>query len=299
MSQDAGDFSFLYLRNRSRLPGKVPFPPRIKRNGGQPSRKGISFFVWMWKHLADDGEDQRFSIWSFAGWILLGALFLGFIVTLSVSSLHHKIVLGIRLWRCVLSLLMVFGSRVACKSLIRAILCILHMLLWSSHRILYIVYHVRYTLRWSLIAWLVVGAWEVTLGKLQTESDNQVMISIEKVLVVVALVFSTCLVKSVIANSLAAWFHVSKYDEKIVESLYYEYLLEVLSGHPTMLMSQYLPHNAILNFEDLNPVHLSSWQRRKLMIEKETGVAAGIKCESDARTEAEKIFQNVAIDNSQ
>ncbi|CAN6896171.1 unnamed protein product [Brassica oleracea] len=86
------------------------------------------------------------------------------------------------------------------------------MLLWSSHRILYIVYHVRYTLRWSLIAWLVVGAWEVTLGKLQTESDNQVMISIEK---------------------------------------------------------------------------------------KETGVAAGIKCESDARTEAEKIFQNVAIDNSQ
>ncbi|KAG5390807.1 hypothetical protein IGI04_032348 [Brassica rapa subsp. trilocularis] len=153
---------------------------------------------------------------------------------------------------------MVFGSRVACKSLIRAILCILHMLLSSSHRILYIVNDVRYTLIWSLIAWLVVGAWEVTLEKLQTESDNQVMISIEKVFVVVALVFSTCLVKSVIANSLAAWFHVSMYGEKIVESLYYEYLLEVL-----------------------------------------TGVAAGIKCESDARTEAEKIFQNVAIDNSQ
>ncbi|CAG7899692.1 unnamed protein product [Brassica rapa] len=84
------------------------------------------------------------------------------------------------------------------------------MLLSSSHRILYIVNDVRYTLIWSLIAWLVVGAWEVTLEKLQTESDNQVMISIEKV-----------------------------------------------------------------------------------------GVAAGIKCESDARTEAEKIFQNVVIDNSQ
>ncbi|CAN7035270.1 unnamed protein product [Brassica rapa subsp. trilocularis] len=92
------------------------------------------------------------------------------------------------------------------------------MLLSSSHRILYIVNDVRYTLIWSLIAWLVVGAWEVTLEKLQTESDNQVMISIEKVFVVVA---------------------------------------------------------------------------------KKTGVAAGIKCESDARTEAEKIFQNVAIDNSQ
>ncbi|WZZ11025.1 hypothetical protein YC2023_096946 [Brassica napus] len=124
------------------------------------------------------------------------------------------------------------------------------MLLSSSHRILYIVNDVWYTLIWSLIAWLVVGAWE----KLQTESDNQVMISIEKVFVVVALVFSTCLVKSVIANSLAAWFHVSMYGEKIVESLYYEYLLEVLTGHPTMLMTQYLPHNAILNYEDLNPM---------------------------------------------
>ncbi|CAN7134148.1 unnamed protein product [Brassica rapa subsp. narinosa] len=87
------------------------------------------------------------------------------------------------------------------------------MLLSSSHRILYIVNDIWYTLIWNLIAWLVVGAWEVTLEKLQTESDNQVMISIEK--------------------------------------------------------------------------------------EKKTGVAAGIKCESDARTEAEKIFQNVAIDNSQ
>ena len=167
---------------------------------------------------------------------------------------------------------MVFGSRVACKSLIRAILCILHMLLSSSHRILYIVNDIWYTLIWNLIAWLVVGAWEVTLEKLQTESDNQVMISIEKVFVVVALVFSTCLVKSVIANSLAAWFHVSMYGEKIVESLYYEYLLEVLTGHPTMLMTQYLPHNAILNHEDLNPVHISSWQRRKLMIEKKKQV---------------------------
>ncbi|KAG2319790.1 hypothetical protein Bca52824_013003 [Brassica carinata] len=92
------------------------------------------------------------------------------------------------------------------------------MLLWSSHRILYVVYHVQYTMRWSLITWLVVGAWEVTLRKLETASNNQAMIVIEKVLVVIALVLSTCLVKAVMVKSLVAWFHVSKYDEKIVES---------------------------------------------------------------------------------
>lgn len=78
-------------------------------------------------------------------------------------------------------------------------------------------------MRWSLITWLVVGAWEVTLGKLEMASSNRPMIVIEKVLDVIALVLSTCLVKAVMVKSLAAWFHVSKYitTEKIVESRLY------------------------------------------------------------------------------
>lgn len=67
-----------------------------------------------------------------------------------------------------MSVLMVLGSRVACKILVRVNMCVLHMLLWSYHRLLYVLYHVRYTVKWSLITWLVVGAREGTLGKLET-----------------------------------------------------------------------------------------------------------------------------------
>lgn len=67
-----------------------------------------------------------------------------------------------------MSVLMVLGSRVACKILVRVNMCVLHMLLWSYHRLLYVLYHIRYTVKWSLITWLVVGASEVTLGKLET-----------------------------------------------------------------------------------------------------------------------------------
>ncbi|KAJ4879409.1 mechanosensitive ion channel protein 6-like [Raphanus sativus] len=61
-----------------------------------------------------------------------------------------------------------------------------------------------------------------------------------------------------------------------------------------MEISPYLPHNAALKFDDLSPLHLSAWQRNKLMFGKEKGVVATIKCDSEARNEAEKIFKNVA-----
>lgn len=46
---------------------------------------------------------------------------------------------------------------------------------------------------------------------------------------------------------LAAWFHLSKYDEKIKDALYYECILEVLSAPPTIEISPYLPQNATLS----------------------------------------------------
>lgn len=96
---------------------------------------------------------------------------------------------------------------------------------------------------------------------------------------------------------LAACFDLTKYGEKIMDALYYEYLLEVLSAPPTMEISAYLPQNALLKFDDMNPLHLSAWQRKNLMTAKVKGVAATIRCDSEARTEAEKIFQQVASDS--
>lgn len=156
-------------------------------------------------------------------------------------------------------MLMVTGSRITCKSLLRLILCVLHMCLWSYHRLLYVLYHVRYIARWCLISWLVVAVWEITFGKVQIVLDSQAMMSIEKALTAIAIVLSIWFVKSLMVMALAAWFHLSKYDEKIKDALYYEYLLEVLSAPPTIEISPYLPQNATLKFDDLHPVHLSAW----------------------------------------
>lgn len=64
-----------------------------------------------------------------------------------------------------------------------------------------------------------------------------------------------------------------------------------------MEISPYLLHNAVLKFDDLNLLHLSAWQRKKLMTEKEKCVDAIIKCDYDARSEAEKTFKNVVSGN--
>ncbi|KAJ4879392.1 hypothetical protein Rs2_36446 [Raphanus sativus] len=73
------------------------------------------------------------------------------------------------------------------------------------------------------------------------------VLMIEKALSAIAIVLSIWLVKSLMVMPLAAWFHLSKYDEKIKDALYYECILEVLSAPPTIEISPYLPQNATLS----------------------------------------------------
>ena len=111
------------------------------------------------------------------------------------------------------------------------------------------------------------------------------IVAIEKSLIVIALVLSICLVKVVTVKSLSTWFHMSMYGQKIV----WFSLLRVFGwsfvNFPTMLISQYLPQNIVSEVWRSKPLHLSSWQRKIMMIEK--GVGAMIKCGFHVRSKTE------------
>ncbi|CAH2037171.1 unnamed protein product [Thlaspi arvense] len=268
------DFSFLYRKNRSRLD------------------------EFDESQLVVDEEKKRFSVCSYLKWVFVAAISVLLALTLAISYLREKVIWGNCLWKWELSVLLVTGSRLACGTMVRVIVCHLHIRFRSCNRFLYVVYKIQHMVRRSLVAWLVVTAWWIVFGHLEVILRNQVLIAIDKFLISCAIFLSLWAMKSVSVMSLAAWFHMSAYHEKILESLFYGYVLEVLSGLPVVHLSSYYTALGLHGLQKFNPHGKPSWLLKKMMMGKRNCLATRIQTESDARSEAVKIFQNVADPSS-
>ncbi|CAE5957751.1 unnamed protein product [Arabidopsis arenosa] len=300
-SQTEEQCSFLTLSNRSRLPGKLPFLPDRKKRMLPTLWKRL--FAWISRKPLDDGEENKYSsYWKYIEWVLVAAITAVIFTTISVRSLRGKLVLGMSLLKSEVFLLMAIGCRLVSAVVVGIIVRVLHKLFRYSDGFLYVVYKVQGIFKWTVIAWILLAAWEIIYGELQGILDSKVMTMIEKVLIDGGIVLSLWFVKSILVMSLASWFYMHTYYEKVSDSLFYRYVVEALMGLPLIEYRRYLPietSEALRDLHKLNPKDLSSWHMKQMMIEKKEGIALRIKTEDEAKREAERIFQNVAKPSSQ
>ncbi|KAF3443612.1 hypothetical protein FNV43_RR13300 [Rhamnella rubrinervis] len=100
-------------------------------------------------------------------------------------------------------------------------------------RVLYFVYGVRKAVQNSLWLGLVLMAWHFLFDeKVERETKSDNLKYVTKVLVCFLVGTLVWLVKTLIVKVLASSFHVSKYFDRIQESLFNQYVIETLSGPP-------------------------------------------------------------------
>lgn len=274
--------SFLSLRNRSRLPGKVP--------------------SWKQQSAESDEEDRKISTWKLIELLFLALITLAIVLTFTISPLHEKEFSGIYLWKFEIFVMMLFGSRIVCRALVRLMFWLIHKLFRGHNRFMYVAYKVQGNVRRSLMAWVAVIAWQVVFADYEVARNNGAMKFVDKGFITFGILFSIWITKSCLVMYVAACFHMSTYHQKILDSLFYRYVIEALRGLPLVEFSSYLPQEMDRSFRDLrklNPKGLSSWELKKKMMKWEKCLAFQIRTESEARAEAISIFQNIAQPNSQ
>ncbi|KAH7518352.1 hypothetical protein FEM48_Zijuj09G0162600 [Ziziphus jujuba var. spinosa] len=100
-------------------------------------------------------------------------------------------------------------------------------------RVLYFVYGLRKAVQNCLWLGLVLLAWHFLFdGKVERETKSDKLKYVTKVLVCLLVGTFVWLVKTLIVKVLASSFHVSKYFDRIQESLFNQYVIETLSGPP-------------------------------------------------------------------
>ncbi|VFQ67799.1 unnamed protein product [Cuscuta campestris] len=98
-------------------------------------------------------------------------------------------------------------------------------------RLLYFVYGVRRAVQNCLWLGLVLIAWHSMFDK-KVEGNNDFLRSVNKIMVCMLIGITLWLLKTLMVKVLASSFHVSKFFDRIQESLFNQYIIEALSGPP-------------------------------------------------------------------
>ncbi|XP_061337451.1 mechanosensitive ion channel protein 6-like isoform X2 [Gastrolobium bilobum] len=236
----------LKTKTRSRL---MDPPEEPDRRSGRVPKSGQLFSGFLGGKKGDDEEDDpfleddipdeykktHFSFWILLEWLSLILIIGALITTLSVSILRDKNLWQLKLWKWEVMILVLICGRLVSDWVIRiAVFCIERNFLLRK-RVLYFVYGVKKAVQNCLWLGLVLIAWHFLFDKrVQRETNSDFLQYVTKVLVCFLIGTLVWLLKTLAVKVLASSFHVSTYFDRIQESLFNQFVIETLSGPPSI-----------------------------------------------------------------
>lgn len=233
------------LRGKSRLAD----PPLSKRRSGQGSNLGRcksgegSGIV---EKVSDEDDDEtsndddvplhlkklNFNTLTLLECISLFLIVTFLICTLVISKWNRKELHELQIWKWeVLSFALICGRLVSDWVVRFVVLCIERNFMLRK-RVVYFVYALRKSVQNCVWLSLVLVAWNELFDKKVLLAGNRFLWFIDKFLWCMLAATLTWLVKTLIIKVLASSFHVKTFFDRIQDTLFNQYVIEMLSGPP-------------------------------------------------------------------
>ncbi|KAJ7557940.1 hypothetical protein O6H91_04G016800 [Diphasiastrum complanatum] len=246
--------SFIRLRSKSRL--AEPPPPLtarqktlLKADQASPRKSLPRSSLQAPNKLEEEDDDplkdadlpakyrkSKLSIWSILELCTFMVILAALLCSLLVPYFRQRVLWGLRLWRWVVLVMVVFSGRLVSSWAVRILVFLIEKNFLLRKRVLYFVYGLRkgvQTCMWLifvLLSWCFLFDPKVE----QSTQNHRALHYVTKALVCFVIAAFIWLVKTLIVKVLASSYHVSTYFDRIQESLFNQYILESLSG-PALL----------------------------------------------------------------
>ncbi|XP_021901987.1 mechanosensitive ion channel protein 10-like [Carica papaya] len=272
--------------------------------------------------------------------LLEWTVFLGLIgilvASLTVDKLENTSIWSLPLWRwCILLEVIVCGQLVT-EWFVKILVFSIERNFMLRKKVLYFVYGVKKSFRVFLWFGLILLAWGLLFnhGVARSRRTKRILSYITRALAAFLIGAALWLLKSLLVKTLAASFHVTRFFDRIQDSIFHQYVVQTLSGPPLMQMGPQLGRtNSQLSFrndktkkqemvdvEKLNKSNqqkISAWDMKGLVdivsgsglytlshsldsvhAEEEDQKDEKINSEREAKAAAYRIFRNVAKPDS-
>ncbi|RAL48678.1 hypothetical protein DM860_000998 [Cuscuta australis] len=181
--------------------------------------------------IPEEFKSSKIDALTLAQWISLVVIVTSLVCTLCFPSLKAYRMRGLRLWKWEVLILVLICGRLVSGWAIRVAVFFIERNFLLRKRLLYFVYGVRKAVQNCMWLGLVLIAWHSMFDK-KVEGNNDFLRSVNKIMVCMLIGITLWLLKTLMVKVLASSFHVSKFFDRIQESLFNQYIIEALSGPP-------------------------------------------------------------------
>ncbi|XP_047322727.1 mechanosensitive ion channel protein 6-like [Impatiens glandulifera] len=189
--------------------------------------------------LPDEYKRMRFSVLTVLELVSLILIIAALTCTLAIKTIRKRRLFELPLWKWEAMVLVLISGRLVSGWGIRlAVFFIERNFIWRK-RVLYFVYGIRNAVQNCIWLGLVLIAWQCIFDKrLERMTDGKSLHHVTRILICLLVGTLIWLLKALLVKVLASTFHVNTFFDRIQESLFNQYVIETLSGHPLIEIEQ-------------------------------------------------------------
>ncbi|CAI9104763.1 OLC1v1003515C3 [Oldenlandia corymbosa var. corymbosa] len=183
--------------------------------------------------LPEEYRKAKLNALTLLQWISLVLIVTSLSCTLGIPKWKRRTLRGLRLWKWEVLILVLICGRLVSGWGIRIVVVLIERNFVLRKRVLYFVYGIRKAVQNCIWLGLVLIAWHYMFDK-KVEGNNDFLKYVNKLMVCMLVATLLWLVKTLMVKVLASSFHVSTFFDRIQESLFNQYVIEMLSGPPVI-----------------------------------------------------------------
>lgn len=278
---------------------------------------------------------KKFKVSVLLEWMTFVGIMVILICSLTISKFQNNKIWSLRIWKWCVLVLVIFCGRLFTGWFINVLVFLIERHFLLKKKVLYFVYGLKNSVRVSIWLGLVLLAWGLLIsrGVKRSKQTTRILNYITRGIASSLVGAGMWMVKTLAVKLLASSFHVTRFFDRIQESVFHQYVLQTLSGPPLMEYAESVRRSRssgqlsvksmkkgkkvekeeVIDMEKLHRMKqekISAWTMRGLVkviqtsglstisnaLEEsidEEGVEEEITSELEAKAAAFRIFQNV------
>ncbi|KAF7148295.1 hypothetical protein RHSIM_Rhsim03G0229900 [Rhododendron simsii] len=179
---------------------------------------------------------KKFKVSVLLEWMTFVGIMVILICSLTISKLQNNKIWSLRIWKWCVLVLVIFCGRLFTGWLINVLVFLIERHFLLKKKVLYFVYGLKNSVRVSIWLGLVLLAWGLLIsrGVKRSKQTTRILNYITRGIASALVGAGMWMVKTLAVKLLASSFHVTRFFDRIQESVFHQYVLQTLSGPPLM-----------------------------------------------------------------
>ncbi|XP_073276160.1 mechanosensitive ion channel protein 10-like [Primulina huaijiensis] len=186
------------------------------------------------KNLLKSKRGKKVSATILVEWFALVCIMFVLISSLTVDKLKNRHIWSLELWKWCVLVLVIFCGRLLTGWVTNSLVYLIGKNFFLKKKVLYFLFGLKKIFR--VVLWLALNllTWVLLInrGVKRSEETTKILNHITRGIVSTLVGAVMWMVKTLFVKSIASSFHVRTYFDRIQESIFHQYILQVLSGTP-------------------------------------------------------------------